>query len=220
MTFDHGNAQIEAGSSTECNDADPEPAPRPGGGPAAVRGHGMPPSGGGGDRSARAEWLARAVLPHRPWLQRWIARQFPREADLEDIIQESFERVMCVADPLAIANPRAYLGQTARILILYRMRRQRIVQIDYHDDLDGLGLQSAWPLQDVEAASREELRLLDQALSRLPERTREVVRLRRLECVSQRETARRLGISESAIEKHLRRAMRSLRASVSPAVPA
>jgi RNA polymerase sigma-70 factor (ECF subfamily) len=39
----------------------------------------------------------------------------------------------------------------------------------------------------------------------LPPRCREVVRLRRIEGLSQRETAERLGLSENVVEKEIRR---------------
>lgn len=53
------------------------------------------------------------------------------------------------------------------------------------------------------------------AYEALPERTSEVIRLRRVEGASQRETACAVGVTESAIEKHLRRGLRLVRAEVS-----
>lgn len=161
-----------------------------------------------GDQHRRADWMATEILPHRKWLQRWVAQRFPREADIEDIVQESFERVLGVADPWAIQNPKSYLGRTAYTLVLCRLRRRKIVHIDFHEDLDGLGLECAWPLQDRQLEGCERLRCVEKALGTLPERTQQVIRLRRIEGISQRDTAQILGVSESAIEKHLSRAMR------------
>lgn len=72
----------------------------------------------------------------------------------------------------------------------------------------------AYPLPDTQLCASEELGRAAKALASLPERTRDVVRLRRWEGVSQRETAAELGVSESAVEEHLRHAMRTMRARV------
>lgn len=157
--------------------------------------------------AARAAWLENEILPHGTWLRNWIARRFPRENDVDDLVQESFARVLDRADPDTVRDPRAFLGQTAKRLVYDRASRSRIVQIDYHDDLADLGLVCAYPLPDAICIAREECaRVLDR-YAELPERTRQIVDLRRLQHVSQRDTAAAIGITESAIEKHLKRGM-------------
>jgi DNA-directed RNA polymerase specialized sigma24 family protein len=56
-------------------------------------------------------------------------------------------------------------------------------------------------------AGREELRLLGQALEALPPQRREAFRLRKVEGLSQKEIAARLGLSEKAVEKHVAKAV-------------
>ena len=51
---------------------------------------------------------------------------------------------------------------------------------------------------------------LSDAFDRLPDRCREVVWLRRVEELSQKEVAMRLGISEKTVEKHIAKGMRLL----------
>ncbi|TSB01581.1 RNA polymerase sigma factor [Sphingorhabdus contaminans] len=168
----------------------------------------------GEESRSRAEWLVAEILPYEDWLQNWIARRFPKEGDLDDVVQESFERLLCVANTAPIDNPKAYLGQTATSIVLCRIRRRKIVRIDYRDDLECMELHATEPLQDRVAEGREQLDLIEQALKQLPERCREVVRLRRHENLSQRDTAQILGVSVSAIEKDLRRAVRHARAAL------
>lgn len=168
-----------------------------------------------GDRdAARSDWFCAEILPHGPWLERWIAHRFPRETDLADIVQESFEHILGRADPPSVQNARAYLRRTAHTLLLMRIRRRRVVHIDYRDSLDGLGLACAYPLPDEQLCAREELARAATALAALPDRTRDVVRLRRWDGASQRETAAALGITESCIEKHMCRATRTMRAAI------
>ncbi len=168
--------------------------------------------------AGRAEWLTAEMLPHRPWLRHWIAMRFPREADLDDVVQESFERVLHRADPAQVRNPRAYLGQTAHIIVLGRMRRRQVVQFELCDDFGAIGLQCGEPLPDEQCIAREALARVELAFAALPERTRRVVQLRRLDGLSLRDTAAELGVTESAIEKHMSRAMKALRAAAEPPV--
>lgn len=126
-------------------------------------------------------------------------------------MQESLEKVLRCADPEVIRNTRVYLSRTAAALVIDRARRRRIVQIDYHEDLSDLGLTCAYPLPDDICAAREEWDSVCRAVEALPERTRAVIRMRRLEDVPQREAARAFGITESAIEKHISRGLRAVR---------
>lgn len=57
---------------------------------------------------------------------------------------------------------------------------------------------------------RSELRLLQVALDLLPRRCREVVELRKIEGLSQREVASRLGIAEDTVQKQVAKGIRSL----------
>jgi RNA polymerase sigma-70 factor (ECF subfamily) len=59
-------------------------------------------------------------------------------------------------------------------------------------------------------AGREALTRLARALDRLPGRCREVVWLRRVEDLPQKEIARRLGISEKTVEKHIAKGSRMM----------
>ncbi|HMN53456.1 MAG TPA: RNA polymerase sigma factor [Sphingopyxis sp.] len=204
---------MRTGAAKLANSGKIDPADRAGGG---GRGRAVDASATGSDdaHAAHTDWFCAQILPHGPWLERWIARHFPREDDLADIVQESFEHVLGSADPVKVRNGRAYLRRTAYTLLLMRIRRRRVVHIDYRDSLDGLGLACAYPLQDAELSAREALIRATDALAALPERTRDIVRLRRWDGASQRETAATLGVSERTVEEHLRRATLAMRERV------
>jgi RNA polymerase sigma factor (sigma-70 family) len=59
------------------------------------------------------------------------------------------------------------------------------------------------PSPEQQLEFREEIALVAQSLAQLPERTREVLILRRVEGLSQQETADRLHISIKTVEKHM-----------------
>jgi RNA polymerase sigma factor (sigma-70 family) len=60
------------------------------------------------------------------------------------------------------------------------------------------------------ASGRAELRLLQVALDALPPRCREVVEMRKVEGLSQRDVAARLGITEDTVERQVANGMRAL----------
>jgi RNA polymerase sigma-70 factor (ECF subfamily) len=62
--------------------------------------------------------------------------------------------------------------------------------------------------------ARQELALLEQAIAELPAGCRAVLLLRKIELLSHREIADRLGIAISTVEKQHARALRLLRAAL------
>jgi len=130
--------------------------------------------------------------------------------DVEDLVQEVFVRA---ADQLSLAeeeHARAYVFRVAASVWIDRHRRRQARRADRHvpfdpDRHDGQGLDLARQLD-----ARETLRLATQALATLPERTRAIFILRRIEGLAVREVAHRLGLSTSAVEKHMVRALEHL----------
>jgi RNA polymerase sigma-70 factor (ECF subfamily) len=66
------------------------------------------------------------------------------------------------------------------------------------------------PSPEHRTAARQELRQVSALIEALPAKCREAFTLRKLQGLSQREVAGRMGISESTVEKHIGRALRTL----------
>ena len=133
-----------------------------------------------------------------------------RDADLAaDLTQETFLRVAAHAraNPGAvIAHERSYLYRTARNLALDHARRSRVIPMETLRDNDGADIGDDRPSLERVVAGRSDLAVVRRAMLALPVRTREVFLLVRVEGLTYRETARRLGISESSVQKHLAKA--------------
>ena len=84
------------------------------------------------------------------------------------------------------------------------------MSIELVADLEALNVaaDTASPERNVEA--RDELRRLQAGLDKLPPRCRQVVMLRRIEGLSQREVAAKLGVGEDTVEKQMVYGMRAL----------
>jgi len=71
------------------------------------------------------QWFAAEVQTHEAHLRRWLQARFPALTDRDDLIQESFLRLMRAHTTSPIANVRAYLFVTARNLALNHLRDRR-----------------------------------------------------------------------------------------------
>lgn len=156
------------------------------------------------------EWFQAEVLRHEGALTRYLKRAWPRPEDVADLRQEVYVRVYESAAVRLPVSPRAFLLATARNLILDRVRRERIVSIDFTQDFDSANvlIERISPEQRVNA--RQELRRLSEAIDQLPPNCRAVVWLRRVDGLSQREVAELLGMQEGTVASHLARGLKVL----------
>jgi RNA polymerase sigma-70 factor (ECF subfamily) len=131
-----------------------------------------------------------------------------------DLRQDIYVRVYESARGTLPTSPKAFLFTTARNLMTDRVRRSRVVFIDSTQDFEGLNVLIDEISPERRVSARQELRKLATAFDSLSEKCRNVVWLRRVEGLSQRETAQRLGLDEGAVESQLGRGVRVLALAV------
>ena len=155
-------------------------------------------------------WFKREILPQEAAFLRYLFRVWPKRDEITDLRQEVYARVFESARTSRPRMPRAFLFATARNLIADRVRRARVVSIEAVGDIDELNVLVEEVTPEHYAIARQELKRLAWAFDRLPPRCREVMWLRRVQEMSQREVARHLRVRETTIEKHVSRAVRLL----------
>ncbi|WP_372782411.1 RNA polymerase sigma factor [Phenylobacterium sp.] len=158
----------------------------------------------------RARWLGRYVLPHEPMLRSWLRRRAVRGLEIDDIVQETYALLAGLASVEHIASPRAYAFQTAHSLIQRHLRRAQVARFETVGDAGWSRYALDEPSPEQQASAREQLRRLAGLVAGLPPKRREAFTLRKVEGLSQREVARRMGISENTVEKHVALALRTL----------
>lgn len=155
--------------------------------------------------------LEAVFMENRAALLRFLRARGAGEG-AEDLLQEMWIKASAGATG-PIADPLAYLYRAANNLMLDRLRadlRGQRRDRDWYAVSDGeLGI-SEVPTGERVLIAREQLEAAEAALRELGERTDLVFRRFRIEGISQRDIADELGISLSAVEKHLQKAYRAL----------
>ncbi len=144
---------------------------------------------------------------NRERLVNYVHRIVGCRVTAEDIAQEAFARLYKVMSEGGVDQPRPFLYKIARNVARDHFRRERVRDtykspVDYHDG--AFDPPSFAVGQDDVVANRQVIAALERAIAALPERRREIFILKRLHGMRSREIAERLGISESAVEKHLK----------------
>lgn len=148
----------------------------------------------------QARWFEAHVRPHEEMLRAWLHSRFADRSEVDDVIQEAFLRILGAHQETPIASPKAYLFATARNVALARVRRRNVAGQYSLAEMDLAGvLDDAAGVPDTVARS-EELEILTQAIQSLPKRCRQILTLRKIYGLPQREVAIRLGITEHTVE--------------------
>jgi len=153
-------------------------------------------------------WFSEEVRPHERSLRSYLRGAFPAVRDVDDVVQESYLRIWKARMAHPIDSSRAFLFTVARHLALDWVRRERVAPIEAVGDLAALSVVQEGPGVAEAASLHEKIELLAEAVARLPARCREIVILRKLQGVPQREVAARLGLSEKTVEVQVARGVR------------
>jgi RNA polymerase sigma-70 factor (ECF subfamily) len=156
------------------------------------------------------EWFMREVLPLEPMLTRFLQRNWRNDAEITDLRQEAYARVFEAARRERPALVKPFLFQVARNLMIDRLRKQSVVSLETMADFDWLNVSDDKPSAESTVTARQELRLLQAALDSLPPRCRQVVVMRKVEGLSQKEVAKQMGITVETVENQVAKGMRLL----------
>lgn len=165
--------------------------------------------GRGADKVGRED-IKRLFLAHRAEIQAYLTRKL-RNAELAaELTQEAFLRFaeQGQTESAAITHERSYLYRVAHNLAADHLRLRGREKLDLlgNDMLDALADDAPSPERVVNGQS--EIARLRRILMELPERTRAVFVLTRIDRLTYHETAQRLEISESSVQKHLAQAVK------------
>ena len=139
--------------------------------------------------SEQARWFVDEVLPHEKELRAWLQSRFPRAGDVDDLVQEAFTRLLKAHESGPVVNPRAYLFVITRNLALNQLRHLRYERPPDVEEMDPLSIADDVNSPPESIAKKEELQQLIKAIQSLPNRCRQVMTLRKIYGLSQKEVA-------------------------------
>jgi len=154
------------------------------------------------------DWFVEEILPLEPMLTRFLQRNWRNEAEINDLRQETYARVYEAAGRERPGLAKPFLFQVARNLMIDRLRKQSVVSLETMADFDWLNVSDDKPSSEAYVAARQELRLLQTAMDELPPRCRQVVLMRKLDGLSQKEVAKQMGITIETVENQVAKGMR------------
>ncbi len=164
----------------------------------------------GADRKRIVAWVGTNILPHEGAVRAWLRRsQLPAD-EIDDLVQEAYCNLCDLEAVDHIPQPAAYFFRTVRNLLTDRLRRAQIVRIETVAEIDAFPGHTEELSPERIITARHELDRVRRLIRALPGRCRQVIELRKVHGLSQREIGRRLNISESVVENEGVKGMRLL----------
>ncbi|WP_230482049.1 RNA polymerase sigma factor [Sphingomonas sp. Leaf21] len=148
-------------------------------------------------------WFCDEVLPLEASLTRYLRRNWRTAEQVMDIRQDIYEAALNGGRQDLPANTAGFVFTIARNILINRSKLERIVQFEQFADLESLDQGVDLSATDRHLDARDALRRAQDGIDRLPPRCREVVRLRKIEGLTAREAAARMGVGVDTIERQL-----------------
>jgi len=154
----------------------------------------------------RMDRLTRWLTGNIRWLTTQLTRRGRTREQAEDLIQEAYLRVYEYCEKGQAREPEKVLVRTVMRLSMNEWRDERR-HLYLNQSVEDLPLADPAPLPEEVLAAQTQLNRIIQTLQTVEPRTREAFLLNRMDGLSYAQIAKQMGVSVSAIEKHIAWAM-------------
>jgi len=158
--------------------------------------------------------VASLYRSQRSWLLRFFSRRTADPQEAQDLVQETFVRMIGVDAGPDVRKPEAYLTRIAQNLLRDRAKMRVRRSASAHIPADDANL--AGTDQNRLLETRDLLDRLDRAMLELAPATREVFMAHRLEGLTYAEIAERTGLTIKQVEKAISRSLLELDRALGP----
>ena len=162
------------------------------------------------------EAFEQLFFEYQPRLVRFAVRYLEEET-AEDIVQNAFLKLWEKREDVKLDNIQALLFQMVRNECLNELKHRAITSTESLDGLmevegsEQLYWQDFAPDADAVLIGDELQQQIDEALTHVSEKTREIFAMSRQQELKPKEIAEQLGITRQAVEKHINAALDALR---------
>lgn len=140
-----------------------------------------------------------------PRLHRFACKYIADEAAASDAVQTCFMRLW--------ERRSALVGGSLQSMLYTMLRNECLNSLKHSAIVEGYARQ-AQSVADHQLLYDELQLSIDRALDTLPQRTADIFRMSRYESLKNREIAQQLGISTTAVEKHISKALKTIAAQL------
>jgi len=155
--------------------------------------------------------LQATFIDHRDRLQEAAQRIVGSRHPAEDVLQSAYLRITESSAHLVIRNPLSYCFQVVRHLAIDYCRRRALESQFFAAEVEGHAVPAPQLSPERTATSSQLLARISEILTQLPPRTRKAFMLYRLEGLTQRAIAERLGVSPTLVNFMIKDAVDALK---------
>jgi RNA polymerase sigma-70 factor (ECF subfamily) len=120
------------------------------------------------------DWVTSNFLPFEAELRMMLRRVCASPAEIDDVVQEVYYKVLMLDSVDHVREPRAFLVRMAKNIVTDRLRREAIVNIEVMANIEELGIEDSLSPERV-AQARSELKWVIGLIANLPDRCKEGV---------------------------------------------
>ena len=158
--------------------------------------------------------ISQLYTKHKSELNRYLGVKFGIEgAEAEDVVHVVFAKFAEQSDK-RIENQRAYLYRMAHNYVIDQKKKAGLhdrYTSDYQVREEGFS--TAEPTRIVSA--QQQLTEIGKIIEKFPEQRKRILKMSRFDHLSNVEIAKRIGVTEAAVRKHLTKALLEIQAKLS-----
>lgn len=153
-------------------------------------------------------WFSREIKPHEGELRGYLYPRVNQHSDVDDIVQESFRRIVEVKRSQPIPSPKGLLFTIAKNLLKDFFRKKSNSRTSFVAEMEDLSVIDNETTPNDVASIQDEIKVLREAIQSLPPKCKKILILRKMENLSQKAIAERLNVSVHTVETQLTRGLK------------